>query len=245
VGEGTGRPADLDAFDRYYLHLVLWDEAAGQIAGAYRMGLADEILADGGVGALYTSTLFKFRRGMFDRLGPAIELGRSFVSEEYQRGYLPLLLLWHGIGAYVAEHPKYRYVFGAVSISNDFKPVTRRLIVRCLERARGDPALARQVRPRRPLKARRGERLPEPPGGLPADVPALDALVGEMEEGRNLPVLLRQYLKMGARILAFNVDPDFNCALDALVLVDLPATEPALLARHLGRDAARRILARR
>jgi hypothetical protein len=101
VGEGTGRPSDLDLFDASYLHLFLWDAQAAAIAGAYRLGLVDEILARHGKRGLYTHSLFKYRTRLLDSLNPAIELGRSFVRAEYQRSFAPLFLLWSGIGRFV------------------------------------------------------------------------------------------------------------------------------------------------
>ncbi len=89
VGEGTGREVDLDRFDQGYHHLVLWDEAKGVIAGAYRMAWTSDILPVNGVGGLYTSTLFRYSRRFFEMLGPAVELGRSFIVAEYQRDFAP------------------------------------------------------------------------------------------------------------------------------------------------------------
>jgi hypothetical protein len=98
VGEGTGKPADVDLFDAYYLHLWVWDSQAARIAGAYRLGLTDEIVRRYGKRGLYTQSLFKYGNALLRALDPAIELGRSFVRVEYQRDFAPLMLMWRGIG---------------------------------------------------------------------------------------------------------------------------------------------------
>ncbi len=82
AGEGTGKPADLDRFDATYLHLFLWNREKGEIAGAYRLGDVPALIARGGRKALYTESLFRFRPGFFQQVGPALELGRSFISPE-------------------------------------------------------------------------------------------------------------------------------------------------------------------
>ena len=111
AGEGSGKASDIDLFDSWYLHLFVWDAQAGSIVGAYRMGLADEILASHGKHGLYTQSLFKYGSRVLRTMNPSIELGRSFVRAEYQRGFAPLMLLWRGIGRFCA-FPRYAILFG-------------------------------------------------------------------------------------------------------------------------------------
>lgn len=99
AGEGTGKTTDIDLFDAYYLHLFVWDAKSEKIVGGYRMGLADQIVGRFGKRGLYTQSLFSYGPRLLKTLNPAIELGRSFVREEYQRNFLPLMLLWRGIAA--------------------------------------------------------------------------------------------------------------------------------------------------
>ena len=239
VGEGTGRCMDLDEFDRYYLHLFLWNRDAGEIAGAYRLGPTPDILPRYGIRGLYTSTLFHFRKELFDRIGPAIELGRSFIRPEYQKQYAPLLLLWKGIGRYVASRPECAALFGGVSISNDYHPVSRHLIVKFLEAHRMED-LARMVEPRHAYRP--AERLFRRTGEVhrtPAGIEDLSNLIAGLErDGKGVPILIRQYLKTGGRLLGFNVDRRFLNALDALILVDLRNLPSALLERYLGKPGA-------
>ncbi|MDB5302484.1 MAG: hypothetical protein JWM97_33, partial [Phycisphaerales bacterium] len=125
TGEGTGRPSDLDDFDTWYHHLFVWHKTSRELVGAYRLGATDEIVTTRGERGLYTATLFRYRPGLIERLGPALELGRSFVRAEYQKSYAPLLMLWKGIGRFVVENPQYKTLFGPVSISNDYQGISK------------------------------------------------------------------------------------------------------------------------
>jgi putative hemolysin len=239
TNEGTGKARDLDRFDNWYTHLFVWHKTRGEIVGAYRLGITDEIVAERGTAGLYTSTLFKYRAGLVERMGPAIELGRSFIRLEYQRSYAALLLLWKGIGRIVVERPQCKALFGPVSISNDYQTSSKHLMVQFLAASHYVPDLAELTRPRHPFR---------PPGmkkltaqgrlnRLLSDSDAVDDVVAELEpDGKGMPVLLRQYLKLGARFFAFNVDPDFSDALDALMLVDLTKTDRKLLQRYMGEE---------
>jgi putative hemolysin len=239
AGEGTGRTRDLDAFDAYYRHLFVWHRGDRTLAGAYRLGLTDEILAERGASGLYTQTLFRYDRRLLDRLSPAIELGRSFVRAEYQRDYAPLLLLWKGIGRFVAAHPRYRRLFGPVTISHDYSSVSKHLLMAFLEANRRLPDLARLVAPRNPPPVARRRDEGVVAGRTAIDLDEADALVADIEaDGRGLPVLLRQYLKLNARLLGWNVDRRFGRALDGLMLVDLVDVPRPVLARYLGKDGA-------
>jgi putative hemolysin len=239
VGEGTGQDVDLDAFDGTYRHLCLWDRRTDALAGAYRMGLADEIAAAGS--RLYTQTLFDYDERFLDALGPALELGRAFLSAPYQRQFAPLALLWAAIGRFVAARPQYRTLFGAVSIDIAYGPAARHAMVSYLQQHASAPALTPLVAPSRPLTSDvlTDARLAWA-GTFPSpDVTALDAVVSRLDgQGRGVPVLLRQYLKLDARAVAFSIDPAFSHVLDTMIVVNLPTVAPALLRRFMGSGAA-------
>jgi putative hemolysin len=237
AGEGTGLPRDLDRFDDEYVHLFVWHRERQEIVGAYRLGLTDEVTRRHGLRGLYTRTLFHFGPRLLQQIGPAIELGRSFVRTEYQREPAPLFLLWKGIGQMVVRHPRYRRLFGPVSISAEYGSLTRHLLARFLSSSGFASDLAGLVRARRPLRPEHeASRLVRTT--VVADLHAVEALVEEIEAGRGIPVLLRHYLKLNARLLGFSVDPEFGNVLDGLVLVDLMDVPPAVLQRYLGRDGA-------
>lgn len=228
VGEGTGKSRDLDRYDTHYHQLVLFDKTAQEIAGAYRLGVVDSIVPKLGLKGLYTHSLFAFQRDFLERMGPAIELGRSFIRPEYQRSFQPLLMLWKGIGKFVLEHAPAHVLFGPVSISGEYARASRDLIASVLSRQNGNPELAKLVRARKPLKS----KITVPAS---CDFDELGDLIIDLEADRKpMPVLLRQYLKMGGQLLAFNVDPKFNHCLDGLIVVDLAQTDTKLLDRYMG-----------
>ncbi len=240
VGEGTGLSCDLDRFDANYLHLFLWDRSRRAIAGGYRIGKTDELLSRGGSSELYTSTLFDYDPEALRALGTALELGRSFVSPPYQRSYAPLLTLWKGIGSFVAQNPRYRLLFGPVSISADYHPLSHQILGHWLETRHGHAGLFGRVRGRTPLEFHAVDSLrPERLRKLAAGTADVAELISQIEpDERGVPILLSEYLKLGGKLMALNVDADFHDALDALVVVDLVAAPRRLLERYMGKDGA-------
>ncbi|MCL1856431.1 MAG: lysophospholipid acyltransferase family protein, partial [Kiritimatiellaeota bacterium] len=218
VGEGTGRPIDVDIYDQHYHHLFTWNAAKKEVIGAYRLGLADEIVRDYGVEGLYTHSLFKFDRRLIEQLQPCIEMGRSFVRPEYQRSFSSLLLLWKGIGAWIAKHPEYATLFGPVSISNEYRDQSRNMILRSLSLSNFASDLARLVRPRNPPKRIvKAEWNLETFNPYISDVGNVSAIVQDIEEDKKgIPILLRQYLKLGGKLLAFNLDEAFSSVVAGL-----------------------------
>ena len=238
VGEGTGQPSDLDEFDKTYRHLFVWNDDSASVIGAYRLGLTDELCADGSADGLYTSTLFRYRPSQLSLLIPGIELGRSFIRAEHQRDYAPLLLLWKGIGGFVSDNPKYRMLFGTASISDTYPSLTRKLLVRFLTATFGPGEFARLAEPTSPPRfGRFRERETELACRTISDLPEADALVASIDpHGRGVPILLRQYLRLGAKLIGFNVDPAFGNALDGLIVVDLTKAPRNLVAKYMGQD---------
>ncbi|MDX2020890.1 MAG: lysophospholipid acyltransferase family protein [Deltaproteobacteria bacterium] len=236
VGEGTGKSEDLDEFDKHYLHLFMWNSDTSEVVGSYRLGVADEILERQGLQGLYTSTLFKFKPGFLDRLNPAIELGRSFIRQEYQRKPLSLALLWRGIGEFLVRNPQYKVLFGPVSISGSYESTSRRWMVEFLNQAAcGDDELKALVKPKNPPKDRLAKDERKELHSVARDVEELSSLIADIEEDdKGVPVLLKHYLKLNARLCGFNVDPLFNDCLDGLIVVDLRTTAPKVLKRFMG-----------
>jgi putative hemolysin len=238
VGEGTGTRTDIDRFDAHYQHLFVWNQLRREVVGAYRIGRSDLIVASVGVEGLYTRTLFRYDEHLLRHLPPALELGRSFVRVDYQRHHAPLLLLWRGICSFIARHPQYRVLFGAVSMSAHYSDRTREMLMAFLEQNHLDRALAELVSPENAPRSTRPKDLPG--GTVPSTVEEADTLVSTLEsDGRGMPVLLRQYLRLNARLLAFNVDSAFGDALDALMMVDLANVDVRVLRRYFGQENAR------
>jgi putative hemolysin len=244
VGEGTGRDIDLDRFDDHYLHLFVWNRAKHELVGAYRLGLTDKILSVHGMGGLYTRTLYNYRRRLLDQISPAIELGRSFVRTEYQRDYAPLHLLWRGIGRFLVENPRHRMLFGPVSISSRYQTASMQLMVEFLKENNYASRLARLVKPKRPLKDKQTKKWArQVTRRLVGDIDEVSSLIADIEaQARGVPILLRHYLRLGGRLLAFNIDSHFSDVLDGLILVDLLDTPERILFRYLGKDGTREFL---
>lgn len=224
VGEGTGRSCDIDDFDEYYRQLIIWDKKEARIAGGYRLGCGDEIFARYGVRGFYISSLFKIREGFFPILGRALELGRSYIVEDYQRKPLPLFLLWKGILAFLICNPQYRYILGPVSISRRYSDLSRKLMVGFLEKHYYNEALALHLSPRKPfrIKAKKDLDLKLIINKLGGDLADLDKYIEGVEtKSARLPVLLRQYLRQNARFIGFNLDPNFSNCLDGFMILDM------------------------
>ncbi len=223
IGEGTGRKRDMDAYDIYYLQLIIWDREKQQIAGGYRLGLGDHIFKKFGVNGFYTNSLFKLKRGFYPTLKETIELGRSYVIPDYQRHRLPLFLLWKGLLKFLTAHPQYRYLYGPVSISKHYSEVSKGVIIEFVRRNYFDHALAQFVKPRKAFKMKnKSVDVTILANHLNGEFEKLEHLVEDIEPWHlQVPVLLRQYLKQNAKFIAFNVDPLFSDCLDGLMLLDV------------------------
>ncbi|WP_076588353.1 lysophospholipid acyltransferase family protein [Vibrio ostreicida] len=242
VGEGSGLACDIDKFDSHYHQLFVWHTANRDLVGAYRLGRVDQLLAEGGLESLYSTSLFDYDQTFIDSLGMGIELGRSVVAKQYQRNMHSLLLLWKGIACFIERHPQYTHLFGPVSISNDYSPVARQLIASVMSVHYYDEEKAKLVSPTTPLK-RSGQEFwrPDMLSSL-SDLPLLSKVLSRLERGQGLPVLLRQYLGMNGKLVCFNVDPAFNYALDGLIVVDLTSVSLRALSKYMGRENAQRYL---
>lgn len=245
VGEGTGNEIDLDKYDRYYEHLILWDEEKEQVAGAYRLGRADVILREYGSKGLYTSTLFRFEKPFLANLEQAVEMGRSFIIKAYQRNLASLPLLWKGIAHWIARNPHYRKLFGPVSISKDYSSLSRKMIVEFLQDNRMHPHLSSFVKARNPFRYMRTRRMMRE--FISADLQNVDdcsALISSLEtDGKGIPILLKHYLKLNATLLSFNVDKDFSSVVDGLIMVDFTDIDERLLSKYMGEENCRTYLA--
>jgi putative hemolysin len=242
VGEGTGKAIDLDEFDAAFTHLILWHKESAAIAGSYRLAWTNEVLPGRGIDGLYTAKLFRYGSEFFSRLGPAVELGRSFIIKEHQREIMPLFLLWQGIGHCVAHRPESPVLFGAVSISASYSETSRAMIVDLLRKHSFRNDLDRFVTPRRPFVS----RLIQKPElyAITRCLPEVEDLpIADIDPQGGIPVLLRQYLRLGGKVAGFNVDPQFSNALDALLILDLRETPSRLLTKYMGAENASAFLA--
>ena len=227
VGEGTNESIDLDKYDQYYHHMFLWDDETNQIAGAYRMGLGSEIFPKYGIEGFYLNDLFRFESELHDMMKNSIEMGRAFIIKEYQQKPMPLFLLWRGIIHTTLRYPEHKYLLGGVSISNQFSNFSKSLMIEFMKSNYYDPYIAQYVHPKKEFKV----KLKDADKDFifdeaEADLNKFDKIIDELEPGNlRLPVLIKKYIKQNARLVAFNVDPLFNNAVDGLMYIriaDIP-----------------------
>ena len=227
IGEGTNKALDLDKYDEYYKHLFLWDDINNKIVGAYRMGLGTEIFKIYGVEGFYINELFKIEPELFTMMGSTIEMGRAFIIQEYQQKPMPLFLLWKGIVHVTIRYPEHKYLMGGVSISNKFSNFSKSLMIEFMKSHYYDPFVAQYVHPKKEYKVKLKDADKDFVfDNTKADMNKFDKIIDEIEPGSlRLPVLLKKYVKQNAKLVAFNVDPKFNNAVDGLMymrIADLP-----------------------
>ena len=231
IGEGTGKSLDQDEFDKHFKQMILWDKVKQKIAGCYRLGIGSEIIPRFGIKGFYVSTLVNIDESFSDKLCHTIELGRSFVSLEYQKEVLPLMLLLRGLSDVVVRYPEINHFIGPVSISAWYPKFYLSLIARFVsEKHAVEDELKGKVTPKTPFV----------PDFLTVDADVLlqnnmngvdkfDKFLFRLSNGLyRLPTLFKKYLKLNAKFLCFNVDPDFNDTLDALLFLtftDFPEDE--------------------
>ncbi len=227
IGEGTNRAIDLDQFDAYYHHLFLWDEAHKSIVGAYRMGMGAAIFEEFGIDGFYLQDLFRVEPELYGMMQQSIEMGRAYIVKEYQQKPMPLFLLWKGIVHTTLRHPEHKYLIGGVSISNQFSNFSKSLMIEFMKSNYWDPYVAQYIRPKKEFKVKLNDADKDFVfDETKADLNKFDKLINEVEPGNlRLPVLIKKYIKQNARVVAFNVDPLFNNAIDGLMYIkiaDLP-----------------------
>ncbi len=239
VGEGTGTRRDLDKYDDYYLHLVLWDDDALEIAGAYRIGECSWILSWLGKEGLYMNELCQMNEELDDKLEYAIELGRSFVQPKYW-GSRALDYLWQGIGAYLAHNPHIKYMYGPVSLSNSYPKTAKDMLVYFYSRYFQPES--QSFKANRPYILSRNTR------------DELDNIFEGQEYAQafctlksylkglevSVPTLYKQYGDLchegGVKFFDFGVDPDFNNAIDGYLMVDLSKLKDEKRKRYISQS---------
>jgi len=227
VGEGTNESLDLDQYDKYYHHMFLWDDDTKQIAGAYRMGLGAEIYKKYGIDGFYLHDLFRFEPELYDMMSKSIEMGRAFIVKNYQQKPMPLFLLWKGIVHTTLHYPDHKFLIGGVSISNQFSDFSKSLMIEFMKSHYYDPYIAQYIHPKKEYKVKLKDADKDFVfNEAEADLNKFDKFIEEVEPGNlRLPVLIKKYIKQNARVVAFNVDPLFNNAIDGLMYIriaDLP-----------------------
>jgi len=247
VGEGTNESLDLDRFDKYYNHMFLWDDDTKQIAGAYRMGLGAEIYPKHGIDGFYLQELFRFEPELHDMMSKSIEMGRAFITKDFQQKPMPLFLLWKGIVHTTLRYPEHKFLIGGVSISNQFSDFSKSLMIEFMKSHYYDPYIAQYVHPKKEFKV----KLKDADKDFifdeaEADLNKFDKIIDELEPGSlRLPVLIKKYIKQNARVVAFNVDPLFNNAVDGLMYIriaDIPESTMKPVMEEFQAELERKLL---
>ncbi len=228
VGEGSGNERDTDSFDKDYTHLVLWDVEKNTIAGAYRVRCFMPEEAHQSQEKLYLASLFDIQTPFYEQCANSMELGRAFVKPEYQRDYVPLMLLWKGIGRMIVRH-KLRTLFGPCSMGLGYTDASAHILRQTLEANHWEHDLCQYTQGKRQPRDFAGPNAPNVQG---LDYKMANKMVKDIEGDKGLPILFKHYLQLGGRIAAFHEDKDFG-TLDALLVVDLAHTPEKVLLRYM------------
>ncbi len=240
INATSGNEIDRNRFDKYYWHLFVWDDENSRMAGGYRLEKADKVIELHGLDNMCSRSIFHYDREFIFELGKAIELSRSFVTPEYQRHPRVLDLLWKGIARFVAANPGYHTLFGPVSIPPKYSLMARAFLAdtfQCHYSANRD--LCRQVLPIRPLDFVDRPWSQELVAAA-SDIPFINRLLGRIENGKSVPILIRRYLALNGKFITFGLNYGFNESLDGLVVVDLRQAPEKYLKRYLGVDEIQR-----
>ena len=236
AGESTGQSIDIDKYDEYYDQLIIWDESVGKLVGGYRFGCGDKIFATHGRDGFYIHSFFEIDEAFDAYLPYCLELGRSFIVEDYQKKNLPLYLLWKGILAFQTRNPIYKYLLGPVSISRFYSDLSRKILMEYARKNLLHQTFSRWFTPRTPfdpLIGLNGELHHE----LIDAVHDFENIMEQIEPDHiKFPVLMKQYIRQNAKFLGFNLDPNFNNALDGLMILDIadvPSETMELLQREM------------
>lgn len=230
--EGSGQSLDTDQYDATYTHLFIIDTTQNKVMGAYRMGLTDKLLEREGPAGLYLHKMFKFKPSFVNQQDPCMEMGRSFLVPQMQGSYQGLLLLWKGIGRFAAKFPQYRTLYGTVSISKLFDPRSVKLI----EQSLVDAQSASQVDPVCSFDFSSHLEIDELAAQVDLKAQLSAFLTSIEDDGKDIPVLARQYLKMGAKFHALGIDKNFNHTPGLLLSVHFPSAPEKLLKLYVGEN---------
>lgn len=232
VQEGVNQKRDLDQYDKYYRHIVLWDEDDLEIVGAYRIANSRDVIDRYGIKGLYTSTLFDFKEDFNLYLENSIELGRSFVQPKYW-GSRALDYLWFGIGAYLRDNPHIRYMFGPVSLSSSYPNVAKEMITFFYGSYFGADGI---VEPKTPFIIKK-EKFKEEftLDDYKRDFKKMKSILNGIDAA--VPTLYKQYSDLcedgGIKFCGFNIDPDFSDCIDGFIIVDVQKVKPAQQKRYI------------
>ena len=242
VSEGTGKELDSDRFDPYYWHLWVWDDEENRLVGGYRLGKVDEIINNHGIHNLYSNSLYHYQKQFIAGLSHSIEVGRSFVCLDYQRNSRVLDLLWKGIGTFMVANKEYHTLFGCVSVSKEYSNLAQAFLAdSMLKHFNAKAEIINSVKARKPIKINEKPWSKKTLIAL-SNIPIINKLLGRIDNGKSIPMLIRHYLALNGRFASFSINQHFNHSLDGLIIVDLRLTQDKYLNRYLGKDGTKDFL---
>lgn len=245
-GGGTGKPIDIDEFDTMehpYKQLIVWDPDSEQILGGYRFLCGPDVrLDENGQPILATSHLFDFTLKFVKKYLPkTVELGRSFVSLEYQatkspsnKGLFVLDNLWDGLGALTVIDPSMRYYFGKVTMYNTYNVEARNMILYFINQYFPDHESL--VTPVHPLVTNTDyDRMTQLFTGMDykADYKTLNMEVRKF--GINIPPLVSAYMNLSPKMKVFGtaVNHEFGEVEETGILIDVNEIFEEKKKRHI------------
>jgi len=239
IGAGTGKSVDLDKYDQFYKHIVVWDSENTEIVGSYRLGYCPEILELRDVNSLYTSELFSFNPSFVELISNGIEVGRSFVQEKYWNSNA-LDYLWQGIGCFLKFYPV-RYLFGGVGINGSYTERDRAMIIHYY--SKWFASTENHAVSKHPflISQSQFQELQEffNTNSINEDFKTLKTVL--RKEGLSIPVLLRKYTDIchygGVEFIDFCNDPDFKKSTVCLISVDLEYLKDEFKERYMGKKS--------
>ena len=222
VGEGSKKSYDLDEYDIYYKHLFIWDNKNSKLVGSYRIGEGDKIMSKYGKNGFYMNSLFKIHPEFHFILNRGLEMGRSFISNEYQKNPIALFLLWKGIFYYLLKNEQYQFLFGPVSISNSYTKKSKKILVDFIKDNFFDKELSKLVNPRKEFKSKQKDPNFDYSDFQNSEIITIDNLIAEIEPNHfKTPILIKKYIKQNAKFIGFNIDPKFSFALDGFLVLNI------------------------
>ena len=238
VGEGLNKKRDIDKYDRYYKHIILWDNEDLEIVGAYRIAECAQIVQKFGINALYTTTLFNYNEKFMHYLPESIELGRSFVQPKYW-GSRALDYLWYGIGAYLRNNPQIKYMYGPVSLSERYSKVAKDMILYFYDKNFKDEH--NLVEAKIPYNFKTDEMLIKNlheelnSKQYKENFKTLKKALSSINA--NVPTLYKQYADLceegGIKFCAYNIDHDFSSCIDSFIVVDIAKIKNSQKKRYI------------
>ncbi len=236
LNEGSGKEIDADCYDETYTHLFVFDNTKNKIVGAYRLGQTDKIISDNGDSNLYLWQMFDFSKEYQQRIFPALEMGRSFISPEYQRRAYSLFLLWKGIGIFLIRNPRYRTLYGTVSLSRQYHPLSISLIESALTINKN-----KEITPRIPFKNILGKALHLFLAEHTIDINTLSKAIQTIEsDNKSIPVMLKQYYRLGAHFYCTGIDKNFLSTPGLLLDVYMPDDPATNFSRFFNKNELER-----